>query len=185
MHWRVPTLTSLADRIWYALHCLPRDPNGRPPASTVLEARHGLSRGLIGKLIGERQREVRGPTLLRLAQALHVGTEWLLEGRGAMPAPTGLVPPRPGLPASQDGVLPPVDDLPARAAAIAFARACGLDPRAIQAVGAFPKYAYSPDEWLAAIKVMSAELRETGTIAHMAAAETIRGPQALKQRPKK
>lgn len=176
------SLDSLADRVWFALHCLPRDAKGRPPASTVLEASQGLARGLIGKLTGERQRELRGPTLMRLAQALQVSTEWLLEGRGPIPVPTGPVPARPGT------SLPPreadADDLPARAAAIAFAQACGVDARVLEAARALPKHAYSPEEWLAVLKTMAAELRVTGKISRGAPSEA-RDARVPKQRSKK
>lgn len=177
-------LISIADRVWYALHCLSRDEQGRPPPPTVLEARHGLSRGLIGKLIGERQREVRGPTLMRLAQALHVSTEWLLEGRGLMPTPTGIVPSRPGHKTSVEAHDERADDPKERAAAIAFARACGIDPRAVAAVSAMPKWEFSPEEWLAVIKVMAAELRETGSLSR-SAVPAAGAPDMPKARSKK
>lgn len=81
---------SLGERAWWAYQCI-----GAPPYSH-LEQRHGFSAGQLRRLlIGERHR-AEHETVLRVSRALQVPVEWLLEGRGPAPAPTGPVPPWPG-----------------------------------------------------------------------------------------
>lgn len=87
---------SLGDRVWWALHCLPRSgPRHQAPGRKELEKRHGLANGTMGSLIHGARTEVRNETLTRLAAALQVSSEWLNEGKGAPPKLTGHIGPRP------------------------------------------------------------------------------------------
>lgn len=100
--------TTVAERAWWAYHCLPRDKRGKPPAATRLESSVGLGRGTLGRLFsGER---VPIPeNLEKAATALEVTSAWLTFGEGVAPSLTGPLPPRPGtdVPAWQPPSPPP------------------------------------------------------------------------------
>jgi transcriptional regulator with XRE-family HTH domain len=86
--------TSFADRAWLAYHSLPRTKRGKPPSYRSLEDAAGLSNGTISRvMLGERE-DHSYETKTAIARVLAVSTEWLAEGRGEAPTPTGAVPPR-------------------------------------------------------------------------------------------
>ena len=91
-------MLTLADRIWYALHCMPRSPEGEPPTYVDIETAANLSNGTMSKLIRGVREGASLATAARLAKALNVSLGWLQSGDGDAPTPTGIVPPRlPGL----------------------------------------------------------------------------------------
>jgi len=85
---------SLADRAWYACHCLPRK-GGRLPTRDSLEERHKLPQGVLSKIMKGKRNSLREPTLKRVAAALGAKPEWLGQGRGPVPVAEHLVPARP------------------------------------------------------------------------------------------
>lgn len=88
------TSWSFADRAWHAYHCLPRTRRGKPPSYNSLEKAHGLSSGTLSRvMLGERA-EFAMSTVEAIARALQVSLDWLMEGKGEAPKPTGPVPPR-------------------------------------------------------------------------------------------
>jgi hypothetical protein len=95
--WQRLDVTSIGDRAWWAYQCLPRDTYGAPPATTALEKKHGLHRGLIGKLHSGKQRTVEPEIGERLAKALGTTYDFLIRGIGPWPEYThrGAMPPRP------------------------------------------------------------------------------------------
>lgn len=89
-------LDSLAERAWYAFHCLPRGSRTKKPTPpTVLEKAHGLPRGSLGLIFSGTRTEPRLATRAKLAEALQVTEDWLIRGTGTPPTLTGLLPPRP------------------------------------------------------------------------------------------
>ncbi len=86
-----PPLDTLNDRVWYAWHCLPRGANGRPPPWKPFEKLHGIALATFQKLATEDRRSVDFETLVKLARALGVTTDWLSKGEGPAPTPTGPV----------------------------------------------------------------------------------------------
>jgi hypothetical protein len=85
---------NLADRAWYAWHCLPRR-NGKPPTRDWLEERHKLPQGVLSKIMKGKRNSLREATLKRIAVALNAKPEWLGQGRGPAPQADHLVPARP------------------------------------------------------------------------------------------
>lgn len=124
----------IADRVWLALHALPRDERGKPPSLRSLADKGGFDASALTKLFKEErtpQAQMTG-----IAEALGVSLDWLLRGIGASPKPTGPVPSR----RIESGLEPPPrftghdhtdplaahlpdDPDPARARVIAAARA--------------------------------------------------------------
>ena len=88
-------METLADRVWYAYHCLPR--TGRfkkPPSYRSVEMKVGLTNGTLSRIFsGERERP-EPETLVALAKVLGVTLDWLLTGKGAGPTTTEVIPPR-------------------------------------------------------------------------------------------
>jgi hypothetical protein len=150
---------SLADRVWFALHCLGRDHYGRPPAPTTIERQHRLGRGLIAKLYRERQRALEDDTLSRLATALEVSPEWLKSGIGEPPKLTGNLPPRPTAVSPPSSEVEGTSPRSARSIALLMAESMGLDPVAIAAVRDAPAREYTSQEWLAKIVLEAADRR--------------------------
>ncbi len=90
-------LPTLADRAWYALHCLRRDDAGKPPALKDLEVRVGLSYGTLSHVMCGRRSQHRPGTFPLMARALGVSEAWLRgEGGARGPMLTGMIAPRPG-----------------------------------------------------------------------------------------
>jgi hypothetical protein len=85
---------SLADRAWYAWHCLPRK-GGRLPTRDALEERHKLPQGVLSKIMKGKRNTLREATLKRVAGALGAKPEWLGHGQGPAPVAEHLVPARP------------------------------------------------------------------------------------------
>ncbi len=88
-------LKTIADRVWYAWHCLPRKKNGRLPSRRSLEQQQGISPATLSKLMAGERVNVRVETIDKVAKALRVTPEWLMSGRGAGPAAHYPVPARP------------------------------------------------------------------------------------------
>jgi DNA-binding Xre family transcriptional regulator len=185
-------LSTVGGRAWYAYCCLPRGKRGRPPSFYSLEKKTGLAGGMMSRFINGERTAIDSATVRKFCIALNVDAPWLLEGIGEHPTLTGDLPPRPlkFLPKAPKGAAPqeapvppaptrapvvpslptgdapsnPLDDFQAgRGAAVVFARACRWDERAIRAVEFMPVQPWSPEEWLALIRVKAAELR---TVAH-------------------
>jgi transcriptional regulator with XRE-family HTH domain len=85
---------TFADRVWRAYWSLPRTKQGRPDSFHALEREFGLANGIIGKIVKGYRNSVTGPTLAGIARALGVSMEYLADGSGAAPTPTGPVPSR-------------------------------------------------------------------------------------------
>jgi hypothetical protein len=102
------SLPTLADRAWFALHCLPRDAKGEPPAARELERAHGLSVSTLSHTFIGRRRYHQPITFAKVAEALNT-TEAFLRGDAGAKAPgplTGMLPPRPGQPWIRYGDVP-------------------------------------------------------------------------------
>lgn len=81
---------SLADRMWWAWHCLPREGRwAKPPERKGLEAKYGLSNGVLARLFKGEQKTVSSDTLPKIAAALNVSADWLTTGKGEPPKLTG------------------------------------------------------------------------------------------------
>lgn len=93
----MPLLPSLADRVWFAYHCLPRDEKGNLPSYVSVERPWKLPNNTLSRVISTERKDLRGKTLDLIAKALNVSIEWLMNGGDDGPVPTGIVPPRPGM----------------------------------------------------------------------------------------
>jgi transcriptional regulator with XRE-family HTH domain len=91
-------LPSLADRIWYAYHCLPRDQSNALPSFRQLENAYGLSLSTFSRAVAGVRENYWADTIPRMAEALRCTAVFLTEGQGRAPKlPIGYwVPPRPG-----------------------------------------------------------------------------------------
>jgi transcriptional regulator with XRE-family HTH domain len=91
-------LPSLADRTWYAYHCLPRDEGGELPSYRQLEHAYGLAIGTFSKITNGTKAHLWPDTVPHIAEALRCSAVWLMQGEGSAPKlPIGAqVPPRPG-----------------------------------------------------------------------------------------
>ena len=131
-------MSSLADRVWYAIHCLPRGDGGSPPAFLDIEERAKLPNALLSKMVRGKRKAPSAKTMACLAEALCVDANWLIFGTGAAPTLTGELRPRPGsedVPAWRPGSAMLVhqphahdvesDQYPSRAIVVAMARAHG------------------------------------------------------------
>lgn len=88
-------MKTLADRVWYAYHCLPRTGRLRkPPSKRSLEIRYGLSNGMLGRLMAGERQHPEPETLVALAKMFGVTMEWLVTGEGTAPESREPVPPR-------------------------------------------------------------------------------------------
>src|SRR5687768_3132483 len=97
-------LDSLADRVWYAWHCLPRDKRGHPPSWKSLELKYDISPATFSKLCNESRRSVDMETWPKLEEALRVPAAWLIKGEGKPPMPTGPIPDRRARYGIRDGI---------------------------------------------------------------------------------
>lgn len=84
--------------MWYAYHCLPRDPDGSLPSLRQLEREHQLSNGILSRVLkGERLAGIEHETIKRIRRALRVTEHWLdYGGPDGPPPPPYPIPPRPG-----------------------------------------------------------------------------------------
>jgi hypothetical protein len=134
----MPYLPDISDRVWYALHCLRRDPSGAPPSYKSLEAKYDLPEAFLSKLVRGSRKQGYGATFTQLARALRVTEKWLDEGGDAgTPWPTGVVPPRPDMKWTRHG------DLGAWGKAVQAALAepdCPVPPEAFLAGADLPVY---------------------------------------------
>jgi hypothetical protein len=88
-------LETLADRVWFAFHCLPRKFQGAPISFRALEIAYQLPNGAMQKVAMGLKKEPQRSTFRQLARALHVSEAWLEFGGDGGPKPT-VIPPRPG-----------------------------------------------------------------------------------------
>jgi transcriptional regulator with XRE-family HTH domain len=126
--------SKFAERVWLALHALPRDMQGRPPKQVHLERQAGLSPATLSRLFGGFIQSVEPPTLAKMARVLDVDERWLGSGVGAAPTPTGVVPPLPATHYAPERVVELDDDYPHRAEAARIARDGGVADEAIASV---------------------------------------------------
>src|SRR5689334_10535305 len=102
----MPYLPELSDRVWYALHCLPRDKNGAPPSYKQLEKQYHLSPAVLSKTVLGKQKKHDRDTFRKIALAVNAPEAWLDGSASGAPKPTGVVPPRPGREWLRHGDLP-------------------------------------------------------------------------------
>ena len=161
-------MSILADRVWYAIHCLARQPDGSAPTYLDLEHRAGLPNAFFSKMVRGNRPAPSPKTMACLAVVLGVDLLWLSTGDGLAPSLTGELPPRPGAsavpawkpdhcrcpPSLPSHVNPEPPSLPARNRAAIFAAEDGVSQVAIQRVLAY-QYPYGADpskltasEWL-------------------------------------
>jgi len=89
-------MSTLADRVWYAIHCLAREPDGSAPTYLEIEHRGHLPNSFFSKMVRGNRPSPSPKTMANLALALHVDILWLSTGEGHAPRLTGELPPRPG-----------------------------------------------------------------------------------------
>lgn len=83
----------VADRVWRALHALPRDETGRPPGHTQFAAARGFNKSAMSRLL--REERMPGPKFMgALSKALGVSLDYLVLGTGPEPQLTGPMPSR-------------------------------------------------------------------------------------------
>jgi transcriptional regulator with XRE-family HTH domain len=87
--------STIAQRAWFAWHCLPRTEKGQPPPIAQLERDHGLSHAQLRKLVMGLSKRPSYSTLTRAAQALACAPEWLGDNEGEPPRCSVFVPPGP------------------------------------------------------------------------------------------
>jgi len=103
----MPYLPTFPDRLWYAYHCLPRDAGGELPSYRALERDHGLSSGLISRLMRGERPAIEHETWKKLHVAFRVPPPWLdYGGQNGPPPPRVAVPLRPGIAGVRYGDLP-------------------------------------------------------------------------------
>jgi transcriptional regulator with XRE-family HTH domain len=120
---------TLAERAWYAYHCLRRDESGEPPAYKDLEIAVGLSYGTLSHVMAGRRSKHRAETFPLMARALGVSEAWLRGDEDARgPTLTGMLPPRPGMKWRRHG------DVPGWSEAVVLAK---LEPRQVVPPAAF------------------------------------------------
>lgn len=101
---RLPTL---ADRAWYAYHCLPRSGAGKLPTFKELEVSVGIAYGTLSHVMKGRRSQHQHETFREMARALRVSEAWLHGDDGARgPTLTGMLPPRPGTKWVRHGDVP-------------------------------------------------------------------------------
>jgi len=122
-------LPTLADRAWFAYHCLPRDRRGKLPFLKELELEHGLSGGTLSHMMSGRRSQFRFETMPKISEALRVSEPWLRGDEDARgPTLTGPLPPRPGTKWIRHG------EVPGWRGSVELAR---LEPRQIVPPGGF------------------------------------------------
>lgn len=102
----MPTPSTLADRVWFAYQCLPRDPRGNLPSWRELEVAHKLPNATFHRIVNGGRTEISWRTGEKIAAALRTSEQWLKHGGDNGPVPTGPVPPRPGVAWTRHGDLP-------------------------------------------------------------------------------
>lgn len=133
----MPLLPTLADRVWFAYHCLPRDSKGTPPSYVSVERPWKLPNNTLSRIISSERKDLRGKTLGLIAKALNVKLEWLMNGGEDGPLPTGIVPPRPGTSWQRYRDLPDWDSVVETCRRMARPK---CPPEAFDAAGDMPIY---------------------------------------------
>lgn len=96
---------TLAERAWFAWHCLPRNKRDKPPPIRKLEIAHGLANAALRKIILGYTLRPAHDSLLKAALALNCDPRWLSTGEGQGPlASTFVAPGPPPLPARSRGL---------------------------------------------------------------------------------
>lgn len=85
-------LLTLAQRAWFAWHCLPRTDKGQPPPVRSLERAHLLANAQLQKLIMGRSKRPSYGELVKMAMALDCDPAWLQSGEGIAPTTSYPVP---------------------------------------------------------------------------------------------
>lgn len=80
---------TLAQRAWYAWHCLARDKKGNPPSLRKLseESTPEISHGQLHKLVMGKSSRPGITEFLKMAKALQCDPQWLQDGTGEAPTP--------------------------------------------------------------------------------------------------
>jgi len=190
-------MATLGDRVWYAIHCLPRRDEGQVPDMKSLELRAGISNGTIGKLVKGARTRPAAKTVSSLAAVLGVGVPWLLDGVGVSPTLTGPLPPRPGAedldawqPDSDTGVFvrEMIDPYPSRAPVIAALRSRGTDRAVIDAMLAESHLTGDPgidreDYWWERVRFYSSKIEKfLGTDIDGSALDFVPGTKPKRKR---
>lgn len=89
-------LPTLADRVWFAYHCLPRDAKGRLPSWRQLELNYKLPQAFFSRLVSGERSNPTHDNFTSMCVALRCKQQWMDRGGDDGPVPTGIVPPRPG-----------------------------------------------------------------------------------------
>lgn len=91
-------MDTLADRAWFAYHCLPVDHDGKLPSLRQLEIAYGLSTAMLSKVMHGKRTNHETDTIPKFAEALRCTVQFLISGEGRAPVlPAGRsVPARPG-----------------------------------------------------------------------------------------
>ena len=98
---------TLAERAWYALHCLKRDAEGEPPPLSDLEVSVGLPYSTLSPIMRGTRSNHQWSTFTKIALALNCSEDWLRGKPGAIaPTLTGILPPRPGTKWMRHGDVP-------------------------------------------------------------------------------
>lgn len=98
-------LNTMAERAWYAYHCLLRE-DGKPPKIRPFEEAHGIHNGTLKRVF--LGRKPRADMLGKVAIALGVTMDYLVYGIGDPPKLTG---PLPSIATLQKGQETPPDTL--------------------------------------------------------------------------
>ena len=89
-------MSTLADRVWYAIHCLRRNADGSVPKYVSIERKVGLPNAFLSKMVRGKRPEPSAASMVALASVLDVDLQWLVSGIGNAPSLSGPLPPRPG-----------------------------------------------------------------------------------------
>jgi len=84
--------STIAQRAWFAWHCLPRNDKGQPPSINQLERDHGFSHAALRKVIMGRAPRPGYTTLVKAAEALRCDAGWLGSNEGPAPVCSWPVP---------------------------------------------------------------------------------------------
>lgn len=86
---------TIAERAWFAWHCLPRNRRNKPPAIRKLELAHGLANAALRKVIYGQTARPAYDSVLKMAAALNCSPQWLVANEGPGPLASTFVEPPP------------------------------------------------------------------------------------------
>lgn len=157
-------MDTLADRAWYAYHCLPVDHDGKLPSLRQLEIAYGLSTAMLSKVMHGKRTNHETDTIPKFAEALRCSVQFLLTGEGRTP----ILPPGRTVPARPGGCRV-YGDVPGWAEAVAAAKA-----RRVQLI---PPEAYRAGADLEIFRTVPRMTPDLATWLSGVAWETATGPQ--------